>query len=414
MMSWNEISADIVTNWYIYASMPVIAALIGYVTKLLAIRMMFEPVEFVGIKPPFLGWQGIVPRKAAVMTAIACDLLTTRLLKPEDVFARLDPEKVAQVIEQPLLTAVEDITREVAAQFQPGLWEAMPEGLRRRLVKRVQEETPELVEEIMSDVKANMAKVFDLKAMVVQNLTRDKRLLNRIFQESGSEEFRFIAHSGIYFGFIIGCVQAVTWALTHSVWVMPIFGLFTGWFTDWLALRMVFRPRHPTKYFFGLVEWQGMFLKRRKEVAAKYGALIASEIVTPKNIIDGVLTGPLSDRLFSMVQKHVQRTVDEQAGIARPLVVLAVGSKRYQEMKQALAERLVERLPEALHHMEKYAEEAMDIKNTLVTKMQQLTEEEFEGLLRPAFQQDEWMLIAVGAALGFLVGELQVFIMLHH
>jgi hypothetical protein len=45
--------------------------------------------------------------------------------------------------------------------------------------------------------------------------------------------------------------------------------------------------------------------------------------------------------------------------------------------------------------------------------MQQLTDEEFEGVLRPAFQQDEWKLIAVGAALGFLVGELQVFLMLH-
>lgn len=46
--------------------------------------------------------------------------------------------------------------------------------------------------------------------------------------------------------------------------------------------------------------------------------------------------------------------------------------------------------------------------------MRELTPAEFESLLRPAFQQDEWILIAVGAALGFLVGELQVFLMLHH
>ena len=45
--------------------------------------------------------------------------------------------------------------------------------------------------------------------------------------------------------------------------------------------------------------------------------------------------------------------------------------------------------------------------------MQELNEEEFEGLLRPAFQQDEWILITVGAVLGFLVGEAQVHVMLH-
>ena len=43
--------------------------------------------------------------------------------------------------------------------------------------------------------------------------------------------------------------------------------------------------------------------------------------------------------------------------------------------------------------------------------MQELTPDEFEGLLRPAFQQDEWILIAVGAVLGFLVGEMQVLVM---
>ncbi|MGB1579944.1 MAG: hypothetical protein ACPHER_00385, partial [Nevskiales bacterium] len=34
--------------------------------------------------------------------------------------------------------------------------------------------------------------------------------------------------------------------------------------------------------------------------------------------------------------------------------------------------------------------------------------EKFEGMLRPAFQEDEWMLIAAGAALGFFVGVGQV------
>ncbi|QHS10322.1 hypothetical protein GT972_09365 [Sinimarinibacterium sp. NLF-5-8] len=44
--------------------------------------------------------------------------------------------------------------------------------------------------------------------------------------------------------------------------------------------------------------------------------------------------------------------------------------------------------------------------------MKALSEDEFEGLLRPAFKQDEWILITVGAVLGALVGEMQVQIML--
>jgi ElaB/YqjD/DUF883 family membrane-anchored ribosome-binding protein len=81
-------------------------------------------------------------------------------------------------------------------------------------------------------------------------------------------------------------------------------------------------------------------------------------------------------------------------------------------MKNQVAARILARLPETMKHAESYADDAMDIRNTLVNRMQQLTAEEFEGMLRPAFKEDEWSLIAVGAALGFLVGELQIHFML--
>ncbi len=395
--------------------MPLVAAAIGFGTKIVAIKMMFQPIKFVGW-PPFLGWQGIVPRKASVMASIACDTMTEHLIKPKDIFMKLDPKRVAQEIEGPLLEAVEDITREVAAHYQPGLWEMAPDRVKKMLIERIKAEAPKMIEQIMLDIQNDIDRVFDLKDMVVTNLTRDVPLLNRIFLEAGHAEFRFIRHSGIYFGFLIGLVQASTWAMTHqyswSHWLMPAFGGFTGWFTDWLALKMIFNPKEPKRYL-GIFEWQGLFLKHRKEVAAEYGRLIAREIITPDRIIDAILRGPMSDRMFSMVQKQVQKMVDQQAGLARPLVVFSVGSRQYQEMKKEIATKVMERLPQAMKSMEAYAADAIDIENTLVSRMQELTPKQFEGLLRPAFEQDEWILIAVGAALGFIVGEFQVQIMIH-
>jgi uncharacterized membrane protein YheB (UPF0754 family) len=411
MQTWQDIVVDIQQNWILYVSMPFIASAIGFGTKIVAIRMMFRPLEFVGIKP-YLGWQGIVPRKAAIMAGIACDTMTEKLISPEDIFNKLDPNQIAKEIEKPLLAAIEDITREVALHYSPGLWEAAPQSVKTKIISRIQKEAPAMVNQMMGEVKTNITSVFDLKDMVVTSLLRDKVLLNRIFLEAGAGEFKFIRNSGAVFGFLLGMLQAVVWALTHSPWVMPLFGLFTGWFTDWLALRMVFNPKEPTKYF-GLVTWQGLFLKRRNEVSAEYGRLIAKEVVTPANIIDAILRGPLSDRLFAMVQKHVQQTMDEQAGIAKPFVVFAVGSGKYQEMKLLVSDEIIKRLPETLKNIEQYAGEAMDLENTLAQKMTELTLEEFEGLLRPAFQQDEWILITVGAVLGFMVGELQVLVMEH-
>jgi hypothetical protein len=55
-----------------------------------------------------------------------------------------------------------------------------------------------------------------------------------------------------------------------------------------------------------------------------------------------------------------------------------------------------------------YADEGMDIENTIRTNMQALSPAEFEGVLRPAYQQDEWKLIVTGAALGLAAGCLQL------
>lgn len=92
---------------------------------------------------------------------------------------------------------------------------------------------------------------------------------------------------------------------------------------------------------------------------------------------------------------------------------MTLGGEKYQELKHSASLKIIERLPDTLKNIETYVGNALDIKNTIVSKMQQLTEEEFEGVLRPAFQQDEWILITVGAILGFLVGEMQVFLMTH-
>ncbi|HNE49621.1 MAG TPA: DUF445 family protein [Chitinophagales bacterium] len=411
MPSFESILLDFKAHWILYLSMPIIAAIIGFVTKIVAIEMMFKPLKFFGI-PPYLGWQGIIPRKAAIMSGIACDTLTSRLITPREVFSRLDPKRVAQELEKPMLPIVEKITHDVMSHYQPGLWESIPENAKKLLIRQIQQQSPEMVRQLMQQTKDNLEDVFDLKDMVITNLTKDKKLLNKIFLESGAKEFTFIRNSGIYFGFTIGLVQMIVWLLTHNPIIMPIFGLFTGWFTDWLALKMIFRPQQPTKYL-GLFTWQGLFLKRQKEVAAAYGALIAKEVLTPSNMIESILTGKLSDNLFNMIQQNVQRMVDEQAGVLKPVVVFAVGSEKYKAMKIAITGNMVNQLPVALKHIEKYAEDAMDIKNTLVNKMQELTPEEFEGVLRPAFKQDEWILITVGAVLGFLVGELQVLLMEH-
>ncbi|MFD8494648.1 DUF445 domain-containing protein [Amycolatopsis sp. NPDC059657] len=406
----NAVLNDLEQHWALYAAIPFVAALIGYVTKRVAIEMMFRPIEFVGIKPVF-GWQGVVPKHGGRMAAVATDLLTTNLLDLKEVFDRIDPDLITRQIEQPLLKAVDDIARAVLEEYHPRMWEVMPSMAQELLIKQVQASTPRLVRELMDELRENLDEVLDVKHMTVQTLTRDKKLLVRLIRETSRPEMGFIARAGIVFGFTLGIVQAITWAVTKEPLVLPIFGALVGLFTDWLAIKLIFVPRDPIRL--GPLTFQGKFQKRKAEVARQYGELIAHEVLTVPNLMEAVLAGPRSDRLLAMVQRTVAKAVDEQASVAKPLVALAIGGQRLREMKTAAARKAVESFPATVRQAEGYLTQAMDVAQMVEYRMLRLTPLQYEGLLRPAFRQDEWKLIAVGGFIGFLVGELQVLLMLH-
>ena len=397
--------ADFQANMWLYLSMPVTSGIVGFVTNVIAIKMMFLPLEFFG-KPPYLGWQGIVPRKAGKMATIACNTIVPRLVSEKEIFERLDPIRVTQEIEAPILAIVDQIVDEVMFEYEPVLWENLPQTAKKIIIDRVKGDAPEVVQAVMSNIRDNVTEMFDMTDMVVTTLVRDKALINKIFQETGKSEFEFIGRSGFYFGFLFGIFQMVGWTFYKADFQLPLFGLLVGYLTNYIALKMIFRPQFPTKLGPWLIH--GLFHKRQKEVSRDYARLIAEEIVTPSHIIEAVLKGPYADRVFNMIAKNVKHVIDAQSGIAKPFVAWTVGTKRYIELKNLAVERIVEKLPSAVKHVDDYAKEAMDIANTLAERLQALPPPDFEGMLRPAFEEDEWILIAVGAALGFLVGVGQV------
>ncbi|MPZ83473.1 MAG: DUF445 family protein [Actinophytocola sp.] len=402
---------DFVAHWQVYLTMPVIAAVIGYLTKRAAIEMMFRPLRFVGLKAPWLGWQGVVPRNSERMIRVSADLLTKRLVDTKEIFARLDADRLAKEIEGPLLIAVDEVTREVMEQYQPGLWEMLPPLAQEMLVKQVQAGSPVLVKRIMAEIQESIDEVLDIRQVAVDALHRDKALLISLVRDISKPEMAFIARCGVYFGLTLGLVQTVVWAVTKNPLVLPLFGAAIGWFTDWLAIKLVFFPRRPKRI--GGLAIQGVFQRRRDEVAKQYAEIVAREVMTVPNILDAILRGPRSDRLLAMIHHAVLRTIDEQAGAAEPVIAVTVGSERYQQMKHTAADRAMRYLPDTITHATDYATDVLDIRDTIATRMRRLTRIEYEGLLRPAFRQDEWKLIAVGAVIGAVIGELQVLLLLH-
>lgn len=101
--------------------------------------------------------------------------------------------------------------------------------------------------------------------------------------------------------------------------------------------------------------------------------------------------------------------MDERLDMALPLVVRVLGHEGYGEIRKLVAQRIVDPIPVASREVEQYATDALDVNDTIVCRMNSLTPKEFESVLRPAFKENEIVIVIAGAVLGALVGELQVF-----
>jgi len=384
-----------------YASIPFVAALVGWSTNLVAIKLIFRPLEFVGIRP-FLGWQGIIPSKAVKMSHTFVDSTMARLGRFPELIEQLEPETVAAHVNRYLDSRIETLTDEVVRENHAVLWENMPRTIRNQIVARVRQRLPDLVDAVLGDVNRNIDDLIDLKDFVTSTMVRDKSLLNRLFEEPGAAEFRFIIRSGAYFGFVFGLAQLVAWYFYPAWWVLPLAGLLVGFLTNWIAINLIFRPLNPRKI--GRWTVQGLFLKRQKEVAAVWCSIVTREILTIRQIAEAILTGPKADAANALIKLHIKPIVDDVVGPARTIAQLAVGIEGFAQIKESVGQVAVGISPRPFDDPIFNEERAEVAEAFLRQRMESLPTEQFQDLLRPCFQEDEWKLIAMGAVLGLLAG----------
>ena len=391
---------------------PLVTAFIGYVTNWAAVKMIFMPEEFVGVAVGRvkLGWQGVLPSKADTFAADVAGNVGA-VLSPADLAERLDPTDMEALFSDRLDDELPGLVREAAEMLAPGVWDDMAPEAQQMVVAQIKTEGSQLTQEIFDDLQGISHELLDLERLVFDLLSGPnvKRLV-RLFQEIGGKELGAIVRFGGYFGFIIGCFQALSFSVFDQWWLMPVVGGIVGLGTNYLALQMIFRPMEPTRYpseRLGLVTYQGMFPSRQAEIARDYGVITAREILTPANLLRLITEGEAGTRIARLVLTKVNDRVDAARPMVNMLAQTEVTDQQLDAVKMMLIARVSERVPDFQPEIERYLEERLQVGELVESRLKQMPKEQFERLLRGIFEQDEWILIAIGGALGAGVGLLQ-------
>jgi uncharacterized membrane protein YheB (UPF0754 family) len=405
-------------------TVPFFTGAIGYVTNWTGVWMLFYPIEFAGFRLPGLkplsnllprriqqipgvmqggvGWQGIIPSRAAKMGSLAVDKGIAKLGSPADFYEQLDPEEIAEHILASARGDIRDTIERIMRREHPQLWEDLPPRVREAVHQRVQEQLPEIVHEVTGEIGAHVDQLLDVKLMVVRHIEAHPELANRIYLEVGRKELRFIINFGFFFGFALGIPTAILTVVLFpgAWWLLPILGVIIGYATNLVAIRMIFEPVEPRRY--GPFRFQGLFLRRQREVADVYAEIIADDVVTIGNIGDQLLHGPSSDRTRQMIEKAMRPAVDRAIGptVAREAVRVAVGTREYDAIRESVATEAVEYTMTPLTDPDFNRQQSASVRRLVAERMREMPPAEFSEMLRTAMREDEWLLYLHGAVLG--------------
>lgn len=387
-------------------SIPMVAAFIGWFTNWLAIQMSFWPIEFIGIRP-FLGWQGVIPSKTEKISGIMVDKSISKLGTLKELFQYLEPEKIAAHIQQHFQDNIEHYIDEIMLKTHAIFWENLPRRAKNRIYQYIKDSLPELSERITYDIAQKIEELVNLKQMVSTLMKQDKKLMNRIFMEVGANELRFVVRSGLYFGLPFGIIQMIIWIYFPIPGLLPFCGFLVGYITNWLALNCIFRPLHPIQI--GRFSIQGLFLKRQNEVAEKFCHLVTRELLSLERIMHYLFNDLPAQKTQRLIKQHLKPVIE--SSVIKIPTQLMLGSEGYAQIKQQVEIDLLEMIQAPFKDKLFNEQRAQVAEKIFYAKMSQMNPEEFQDLLRPAFQEDEWILVLIGAILGMVAGFIQLLFM---
>jgi len=174
--------------------------------------------------------------------------------------------------------------------------------------------------------------------------------------------------------------------------VPPIVGAAIGWLTNYVAIKLLFRPHYPTKVL-GLT-FQGLIPKRRKEISRSIAKVIEKELLNSKDLASALDGMDLKEEVEQIVENVVEHRIKPAKIKKIPLVGL-VSDNLTTHLKYFLSKEIL------LH---------LDKKKSAFAKNFSKDVHKFEGLLTEFIARELKHIEKLGGIIGFFIGLVQSFV----
>jgi uncharacterized membrane protein YheB (UPF0754 family) len=196
--------------------------------------------------------------------------------------------------------------------------------------------------------------------------------------------------------------------MNYGLILIPIISAFIGWFTNWIAIKMLFHPREPKKILG--ITFHGIFPKRQRQFAEKLGILVSTELLSFKEIEQKITSTDNVNKLMPFVETKVDEFLRVKLSDAFPVISMFIGENTIQQLKGIFMQELQLIFPQVINKHVKHLESELDLEKIVTEKVSGFSSDKLEQILNQIMSKEFRFVEIIGAVLGFIIGLLQILI----
>lgn len=184
-----------------------VGALIGWLTNVIAIKLLFRPINPIGIKGTPFTIQGLIPKRKGEIAKSIGDVISEELVSMEvivdQIIEDMDKKQIVEIIKEKIII--------VANEKMPSLIPSMFKGMIiQNIESMIDENGEQIVTELGEKLSHKAIEAIDISKMVEDQInTFDFVKIEQMTLKIASTELKHIEVLGGVLGFIIGLLQGV-------------------------------------------------------------------------------------------------------------------------------------------------------------------------------------------------------------
>jgi uncharacterized membrane protein YheB (UPF0754 family) len=192
--------------------------------------------------------------------------------------------------------------------------------------------------------------------------------------------------------------------------LIPFISAFIGWFTNWIAIKMLFHPKEPKKILG--ITFHGIFPKRQRQFAEKLGILVSTELISFKEIEEKIVNPENIQKIMPLVETRIDEFLRSKLGEAFPMISMFIGENTINKLKDVFMTELETIFPELIGSYMKDLESQLDLNKIVTEKVYGFSSDKMETILNQIMSKEFRFVEVIGGVLGFIIGIFQVILTL--